>query len=163
PHWVQNLGMTFSVMLLLPSWASGGAALLTLNCAWDKVRDAATPRFMMMAAFFYGLSTFEGSFMAIRPVHSLSHPIYCTAGHVHAGALGWVAMITFGSLYTLVPAIWKREKMHSATLVEVHFWLALVGTLIYVFAMWNSGIIQGLMWRTYSQDDTLVYSFVDTL
>jgi cytochrome c oxidase cbb3-type subunit 1 len=72
-------------------------------------------------------------------------------------------MITFGSLYTLVPAIWKRERMFSATLVEVHFWLALIGTLIYVFAMWNSGIIQGLMWRTYSPDDTLVYSFVDTL
>lgn len=163
PHWVQNLGMTFSVMLLVPSWASAGNALLTLNGAWDKVRDDATLRFMMMAAFFYGLSTFEGSFMAIRPVNSLSHYTDWTVGHVHAGALGWVAMITFGALYTLVPSIWKRERMYSAALVEVHFWLALAGTLIYVFAMWNSGIIQGLMWRTYSQDDTLVYSFVDTL
>jgi cytochrome c oxidase cbb3-type subunit 1 len=163
PHWVQNLGMTFSVMLLVPSWASAGNALLTLNGAWHKVRDDATLRFIMMAAFFYGLSTFEGSFLAIRPVNSLSHYTDWTVGHVHAGALGWVAMVTFGSLYTLVPAVWKRERMYSATLVEVHFWLALVGTLIYVFAMWNSGIIQGLMWRTYSQDDTLVYSFVDTL
>ncbi|MGX5722333.1 cytochrome-c oxidase, cbb3-type subunit I [Shinella zoogloeoides] len=163
PHWVQNLGMTFSVMLLVPSWASAGNALLTLNGAWHKVRDDATLRFMMMAAFFYGLSTFEGSFLAIRPVNALSHYTDWTVGHVHAGALGWVAMITFGSLYTLVPAIWKRERMYSAALVEVHFWLALVGTLIYVFAMWNSGIIQGLMWRTYSPDDTLVYSFVDTL
>ncbi|MCQ4634601.1 MULTISPECIES: cytochrome-c oxidase, cbb3-type subunit I [Shinella] len=163
PHWVQNLGMTFSVMLLVPSWASAGNALLTLNGAWHKVRDDATLRFMMMAAFFYGLSTFEGSFMAIRPVNALSHYTDWTVGHVHAGALGWVAMITFGSLYTLVPAIWKRERMHSAILVEVHFWLALAGTLIYVFAMWNSGIIQGLMWRTYSPDNTLVYSFVDTL
>ena len=163
PHWVQNLGMTFSVMLLVPSWASAGNALLTLNGAWHKVRDDATLRFIMMAAFFYGLSTFEGSFLAIRPVNSLSHYTDWTVGHVHAGALGWVAMITFGSLYTLVPAIWKRQRMYSATLVEVHFWLALIGTIIYVFAMWNSGIIQGLMWRTYSQDDALVYSFVDTL
>ncbi|WEZ85725.1 cytochrome-c oxidase, cbb3-type subunit I (plasmid) [Rhizobium sp. 32-5/1] len=163
PHWVQNLGMTFSVMLLVPSWASAGNALLTLNGAWHKVRDDATLRFMMMAAFFYGLSTFEGSFLAIRPVNSLSHYTDWTVGHVHAGALGWVAMITFGSLYTLVPSIWKRERMYSAALVEVHFWLALVGTLIYVFAMWNSGIIQGLMWRTYSEDNALVYSFVDSL
>jgi len=163
PHWVQTLGMTFSVMLLVPSWASAGNALLTLNGAWHKVRDDATLRFIMMAAFFYGLSTFEGSFLAIRPVNSLSHYTDWTVGHVHAGALGWVAMITFGSLYTLVPAIWKRERMYSAALVEVHFWLALAGTLIYVFAMWNSGIIQGLMWRTYSPDNTLVYSFVDTL
>ncbi|CAN7767199.1 cytochrome-c oxidase, cbb3-type subunit I [Ensifer sp. NM-2] len=163
PHWVQNLGMTFSVMLLVPSWASAGNALLTLNGAWHKVRDDATLRFMMTAAFFYGLSTFEGSFLAIRPVNSLSHYTDWTVGHVHAGALGWVALITYGSLYTLVPAIWKRERMYSATLVEVHFWLALAGTLIYVFAMWNSGIIQGLMWRTYSEDNNLTYSFVDSL
>lgn len=163
PHWVQNLGMTFSVMLLVPSWASAGNALLTLNGAWHKVRDDATLRFMMMAAFFYGLSTFEGSFLAIRPVNSLSHYTDWTVGHVHAGALGWVAMVTFGALYTLVPSIWRRERMYSAALVEVHFWLALIGTIIYVFAMWNSGIIQGLMWRTYTQDNALAYSFVDTL
>jgi cytochrome c oxidase cbb3-type subunit 1 len=121
PHWVQNLGMTFSVMLLVPSWASAGNALLTLNGAWHKVRDDATLRFMMAAVVFYGLSTFEGSFMAIRPVNSLSHYTDWTVGHVHAGALGWVALITFGSLYTLVPALWKRERMYSAKLVEVHF------------------------------------------
>ncbi len=163
PHWVQNLGMTFSVMLLVPSWASAGNALLTLNGAWHKVRDDATLRFIMMAAFFYGLSTFEGSFLAVRPVNSLSHYTDWTVGHVHAGALGWVALITYGSLYTLVPAIWKRERMYSAALVEVHFWLAFAGTVIYVFAMWNSGIIQGLMWRTYTEEGTLSYSFVDSL
>lgn len=163
PHWVQNLGMTFSVMLLVPSWASAGNALLTLNGAWHKVRDDATLRFIFVAAIFYGVSTFEGSFLAIRPVNSLSHYTDWTVGHVHAGALGWVAMIIFGSLYTLVPTLWKRDRMYSAALVEVHFWLALAGTLIYVFAMWNSGIIQGLMWRTYTTQDTLAYSFVDSL
>nr|CAD6436058.1 cytochrome-c oxidase, cbb3-type subunit I [Rhizobium sp. Q54] len=163
PHWVQNLGMTFSVMLLVPSWASAGNALLTLNGAWHRVRDDATLRFMFIAAIFYGLSTFEGSFLAIRPVNSLSHYTDWTVGHVHAGALGWVAFITFGALYTLVPTLWRRDRMYSAVLVEVHFWLALAGTLIYVFAMWNSGIIQGLMWRTYTAQDTLAYSFVDSL
>ncbi|MGN6142454.1 MAG: cytochrome-c oxidase, cbb3-type subunit I [Mesorhizobium sp.] len=163
PQWVQTLGMTFSIMLLVPSWASAGNALATLNGAWHKVRDDATLRFMMVAAVFYGLSTFEGSFMAIRPVNSLSHYTDWTVGHVHAGALGWVAMITFGSIYALVPWMWKRQAMYSSRLVEVHFWLALAGTIVYVFAMWNSGIIQGLMWRTYNDGGTLAYSFIDSM
>ena len=163
PQWVQTLGMTFSVMLLVPSWSSAGNALMTLNGAWHKVRDDATLRFMMVAALFYGLSTFEGSFMAIRSVNSLSHYTDWTVGHVHAGALGWVALITFGSIYALVPWLWKRPAMYSARLVEVHFWLAIAGTLIYVFAMWNSGIVQGLMWRTFNESGTLAYSFVDSL
>jgi cytochrome c oxidase cbb3-type subunit I len=163
PHWVQTLGMTFSVMLLVPSWASAGNALMTLNGAWHKVRDDATLRFMMVAAVFYGLSTFEGSFMAIRPVNGLSHYTDWTIGHVHAGAMGWVALITFGSIYALTPVLWRRETMYSWKAVEWHFWLALSGTVIYVFAMWNSGITQGLMWRTYNESGTLAYSFVDTL
>jgi len=163
PQWVQTLGMTFSVMLLVPSWSAAANALLTLNGAWHKVRDDATLRFMMAAAVFYGLTTFEGSFLAIRPVNALSHYTDWTVGHVHAGALGWVALITFGAIYASVPWLWKREAMYSARLVEVHFWLAIAGTVIYVIAMWNSGIIQGLMWRTYTPEGTLAYSFVDSL
>lgn len=163
PHWVQTLGMTFSVMLLVPSWASAGNALMTLNGAWHKVRDDATLRFMMVAAVFYGLSTFEGSFMAIRPVNGLSHYTDWTVGHVHAGAMGWVALISFGSIYALAPVLWRRETIYSWKAVEWHFWLALTGTVIYVFAMWNSGITQGLMWRTYNESGTLQYSFTDTL
>lgn len=163
PYWVQTLGMTFSVMLLVPSWASAGNALMTLNGAWHKVRDDATLRFMFVAAVFYGLSTFEGSFLAIRPVNSLSHYTDWTVAHVHSGAMGWVALITFGAIYAAVPTIWRRDGMYSDRLIEVHFWLALFGTLIYVFAMWNSGIIQGLMWRTYTDAGTLEYSFVDSL
>ena len=163
PQWVQTLGMTFSVMLLVPSWTAAANALLTLNGAWHRVRDDATLRFMMVAAVFYGLTTFEGSFLAIRAVNSLSHYTDWTVGHVHAGALGWVAMITFGSIYAAVPWLWKRESMYSPRLVEVHFWLAVAGTIIYVMAMWNSGIIQGLMWRTYTSNGTLAYSFVDSL
>lgn len=163
PLWAQTLGMSFSVMLLVPSWASAGNALMTLNCAWHRVRDDATLRFMMVAAVFYGISTFEGSFMAIRPVNSLSHYTDWTIGHVHAGAMGWVALITFGSIYALVPILWKRQKMFSPALVETHFWLALSGTIIYIFAMWNSGIIQGLMWRTYNESGTLAYTFNESM
>ncbi|MGZ8346921.1 MAG: cytochrome-c oxidase, cbb3-type subunit I, partial [Allosphingosinicella sp.] len=163
PQWVQTLGMTFSVMLIVPSWIAGGNALMTLNGAWHKVRDDATLRFMMMAAVFYVLSTFEGSFMAIRAVNSLSHYTDWTVGHVHAGAMGWVALITFGSIYAVVPWLWKRERMYSAKAVEVHFWLAISGTLLYVIAMWNSGLVQGLMWRTYNDSGTLAYSFIETV
>lgn len=163
PHWVQTLGMTFSVMLLVPSWGSAANALLTLNGAWHRVRDDATLRFMMVAAVFYGLSTFEGSFLAIRPVNSLSHYTDWTVGHVHSGALGWVAFITFGAMYSLVPWLWKRERMYSSFLVELHFWFALTGILIYVVSLWNAGITQGLMWRTYDEAGNLVYSFHDSM
>jgi cytochrome c oxidase cbb3-type subunit 1 len=163
PQWVQTLGMTFSVMLLVPSWIAAGNALLTLNGAWHRVRDDATLRFMFVAAVFYGLSTFEGSFLAMRPVNALSHYTDWTVAHVHAGTLGWNAMIVFGAFYYLVPQLWKRPHMYSPMLVEVHFWLAIAGTFIYVFAMWNSGITQGLMWRTYNDSGTLAYSFVDSL
>jgi len=163
PHWVQTLGVTFSVMLLVPSWGSAANALLTLNGAWHKVRDDATLRFMMVAAIFYGLSTFEGSFMAIRPVNSLSHYTDWTVGHVHSGALGWVAFVTFGAMYSLVPWLWKRKGMYSAFLVELHFWFALTGIVIYLVSLWNAGITQGLMWRTYNESGTLTHSFHDSM
>lgn len=163
PNWVQTLGVTFSLMLIVPSWGSAGNALLTLNGAWHKVRDDATLRFMMVAAVFYGLSTFEGSFMAIRPVNSLSHYTDWTIGHVHSGALGWVAFITFGAFYSLVPWLWKRPHMYSKNLVELHFWFALTGIIIYLVSLWNAGIVQGLMWRTYTEDGLLAYSFHDSM
>jgi cytochrome c oxidase cbb3-type subunit 1 len=151
------------VMLLVPSWATAANALLTLNGAWDKVRDDATLRFMMVAAIFYGLTTFEGSFLAIRGVNALSHYTDWTVAHVHAGALGWNAILIFGAVYAAVPVIWRRERMWSPRLVEWHFWLAVMGTVIYVFAMWNSGILQGLMWRTYNEAGTLQYSFIESV
>ena len=163
PHWVQTLGMTFSVMLLVPSWATAANALMTLNGAWHKVREDATLRFMMVAAIFYGLTTFEGSFMAIRGVNALSHYTDWTVAHVHAGALGWNALLIFGAIYAAVPVIWRRERMYSNRLIEWHFWLAIMGTVIYVFAMWNSGILQGLMWRTYTDAGTLRYAFIETV
>ena len=163
PYWVQTLGMTFSVMLLVPSWASAGNAILTLNGAWHKVRDDATLRFMFVAAVFYGLATFEGSFLAIRPVNSLSHYTDWTVGHVHSGTLGWVAMIVFGAIYTLVPKLAGRATMAWPRAIEWHFWLAVAGTLIYVISLWNAGIVQGLMWRTYDDGGALAYSFLESI
>ncbi|GHC37772.1 hypothetical protein GCM10007291_44140 [Gemmobacter nanjingensis] len=163
PYWVQTLGMTFSVMLLVPSWASAGNAIATLNGAWGRVRDDATLRFMFVAAVFYGLSTFEGSFLAIRPVNSLSHYTDWTVGHVHSGTLGWVAMIIFGAIYSIVPQLAGREAMAWPKAVEWHFWLAVVGTLVYVVAMWNAGITQGLMWRAYDANGALSYSFLQSV
>lgn len=163
PYWVQTLGMTFSVMLLVPSWASAGNAIATLNGAWHKVRDDATLRFMFVAAVFYGLSTFEGSFLAIRPVNSLSHYTDWTIGHVHSGTLGWVAMIIFGAIYTIVPHLAGLKEMAWPRAIEWHFWLAVVGTLLYVVAMWNAGITQGLMWRTYGSSGMLSYSFLQSI
>jgi cytochrome c oxidase cbb3-type subunit 1 len=163
PYWVQTLGMAFSIMLLVPSWVSAANALLTLNGAWERVRDDATLRFMFIAAVFYGLSTFEGSFLAMRPVNSLSHYTDWTVGHVHSGALGWVAMITFGAIYASVPWLWQREAMYSNRLIEWHFWLALGGTVVYVMALWNAGIVQGLMWRTTTPAGSLAYSFTESM
>ncbi|WP_264212331.1 cytochrome-c oxidase, cbb3-type subunit I [Leisingera thetidis] len=163
PDWVQYLGMTMSIILLVPSWASVFNGILTINGAWDKVRTDPAVRFMMVAVLFYGLSTFEGSFMAIRPVNSLSHYTDWTVGHVHAGALGWVAFITFGAMYKMVPWVWKRDGVYSLRLEAWHFWLALSGTLIYVGAMWNSGITQSLMWQTYDADGAFLYSFLDSV
>ena len=160
PEWAQTLGMTFSVMLLVPSWATAANALMTLNGAWHKVRDDATLRFMMVAAIFYGLTTFEGSFLAIRGVNALSHYTDWTVAHVHAGALGWNALLIFGVVYAAVPVIWRRERMWSNRLIEWHFWLAVLGTVVYVLAMWNSGILQGLMWRSYTDAGTLQYPFI---
>ncbi|MEM9011063.1 MAG: cytochrome-c oxidase, cbb3-type subunit I [Pseudomonadota bacterium] len=163
PDWVQYLGMTFSVILLVPSWGSVFNGILTLNGAWDKVRTDPAVRFMMTAVLFYGLATFEGSFMAIRPVNALSHYTDWTVGHVHAGALGWVAFISFGAMYKMVPWIWRREGVYSLTLEAWHYWLALAGTLIYVGAMWNSGITQSLMWQSYDANGNLSFAFIDTV
>ena len=163
PDWVQMLGMTMSVILLVPSWASVFNGILTLNGAWDKVRTDPAVRFIMVAILFYGLSTFEGSFMAIKPVNALSHYTDWTIGHVHAGALGWLAFLTFGTMYKLVPWVWKREGVYSLQLEAWHFWLALSGTLIYVGSMWNSGITQSLMWQTYDADGNFLYSFIDSV
>jgi cytochrome c oxidase cbb3-type subunit 1 len=163
PDWVQTLGMTFSIMLWMPSWGGMINGMMTLSGAWDKLRTDPVLRFLITAVAFYGMSTFEGPLMSIKAVNALSHYTDWTIGHVHSGALGWVALISFGALYHLVPILWGKKELYSMKLVNTHFWLATVGIVLYIVAMWISGISQGLMWRTYNDMGNLQYSFIDVL
>ncbi|MEZ5710612.1 MAG: cytochrome-c oxidase, cbb3-type subunit I [Blastomonas sp.] len=163
PDWAQTLGMVFSIMLWMPSWGGMINGLMTLNGAWDKVRTDPIIRMMVMALAFYGMSTFEGPMMSIKAVNSLSHYTDWTIGHVHSGALGWNGMITFASIYYLVPRLWGRERLYSLRMINWHFWLATVGIVLYAASMWVAGVTQGLMWREYGQDGFLVYAFSETV
>lgn len=163
PEWAQTLGMTFSIMLWMPSWGGMINGLMTLSGAWDKLRTDPVVRMLVVSVAFYGMSTFEGPVMSIRAVNALSHYTDWTIGHVHSGALGWVGLISFGAIYCLVPWLWKRKTMYSRALIEWHFWIATLGILFYIAAMWPSGITQGLMWRAYNDLGFLEYSFIQTV
>jgi len=163
PQWAQTLGATFSIMLWMPSWGGMINGLMTLSGAWDKLRTDPVLRMLVVSVAFYGMSTFEGPVMSIRAVNSLSHYTDWTIGHVHSGALGWVGFVSFGALYCLTPWLYKREGLYSKQLVEVHFWISTIGILLYISAMWVSGIMQGLMWRAYNELGFLEYSFIQTV
>ena len=163
PQWAQTLGMTFSIMLWMPSWGGMINGLMTLSGAWDKLRTDPVIRMMAVAIAFYGMATFEGPLMSIREVNALSHYTDWTIGHVHSGALGWVGFITFGAVYCLVPWLWKKDGLYSLKLAEWHFWIATLGILLYICAMWVSGIMEGLMWREYTPQGFLANSFVETV
>ncbi len=163
PDWAQTLGMTFSVMLWMPSWGGMINGLMTLSGAWDKLRTDPVIRMMVVSVAFYGMSTFEGPVMSIKAVNSLSHYTDWTVGHTHSGALGWVGYISFGALYCLVPWLWKRKTLYSLQLVNAHFWISTIGIVLYITSMWVSGMMQGLMWRAYDSLGFLEYSFVETV
>jgi cytochrome c oxidase cbb3-type subunit 1 len=163
PDWTQTLGMTFSVMLWMPSWGGMINGLMTLSGAWDKLRTDPVLRMMVVAVAFYGMATFEGPLMSIKEVNSLSHYTDWTIGHVHSGALGWVAYISFGAIYCLVPWLWNRERLYSLKLVNWHFWISTIGIVLYITSMWVAGILQGLMWRAYTSLGFLEYSFVESV
>ncbi|WP_086481516.1 cytochrome-c oxidase, cbb3-type subunit I [Oceanospirillum sanctuarii] len=163
PDWTQSLGMVMSLILLAPSWGGMINGMMTLSGAWHKLRNDPVLRFLVVSLSFYGMSTFEGPMMAIKTVNALSHYTDWTIGHVHAGALGWVAMISIGAIYHLIPRLFDKEQMHSVNLINVHFWLATIGTVLYIASMWVNGILQGLMWRAVNADGTLTYSFVEAL
>jgi len=163
PQWAQTLGMTFSIMLWMPSWGGMINGLMTLSGAWDKLRTDPVVRMMVVSIAFYGMATFEGPVMSIRAVNALSHYTDWTIGHVHSGALGWVGFISFGAVYCMVPWLWKKPAMYSNKLIEWHFWIATTGILLYIAAMWVSGIMEGLMWREYTPQGFLAYSFIETV
>ncbi|MGQ5700873.1 cytochrome-c oxidase, cbb3-type subunit I [Sandaracinobacteroides sp. A072] len=163
PDWAQTLGMVFSVMLWMPSWGGMINGLMTLEGAWDKIRTDPIIRMMVAALAFYGMSTFEGPLMSIKSVNALSHYTDWTIGHVHSGALGWVGMISFSSLYFLAPRLWGRERLYSLRWVNWHFWLAMAGITLYTASMWVAGIMQGLMWREFNAEGYLVYAFAEVV
>ncbi|WP_051319031.1 cytochrome-c oxidase, cbb3-type subunit I [Chitinimonas koreensis] len=163
PDWTQSLGMVFSLILLAPSWGGMINGIMTLSGAWHKLRTDPILKFLVTALSFYGMSTFEGPMMSIKTVNALSHYTDWTIGHVHSGALGWVAMISIGSIYYLIPRLFNREKMYSVPLIEAHFWIATLGVVLYIAAMWIAGVTQGLMWRATNPDGTLTYAFIDSV
>jgi cytochrome c oxidase cbb3-type subunit 1 len=163
PDWTQSLGMIFSLILLAPSWGGMINGIMTLSGAWHKLRTDPILRILIVSLAFYGMSTFEGPMMSIKTVNALSHYTDWTIGHVHSGALGWVAMVTMGSLYVMIPALYGRKEMYSSKLIEAHFWTATIGVVLYIASMWISGVMQGLMWRAVNEDGTLTYSFVESL
>ncbi|MEW5009169.1 MAG: cytochrome-c oxidase, cbb3-type subunit I [Cycloclasticus sp.] len=163
PDWVQSVGMAFSMILLAPSWGGMINGIMTLSGAWQKLRTDPILKFLIISLSFYGMSTFEGPMMAIKSVNALSHYTEWTIGHVHSGALGWVAMITIGSLYYLIPKLFGQQDMYSIKLIEIHFWMATAGIVLYVTSLWIAGVMQGLMWGAINDDGTLTYSFVESL
>ena len=163
PIWTQMLGMTFSIMLWMPSWGGMINGLMTLSGAWDKLRTDPVVRMLVVSVAFYGMSTFEGPLMSVRAVNALSHYTDWGIGHVHSGALGWVGFVSFGALYCMTQWVWKRERLYSLKLVEWHFWIATLGIILYITSMWVSGIMEGFMWRAYNEFGFLEYSFVETV
>jgi cytochrome c oxidase cbb3-type subunit 1 len=163
PDWAQTLGMVFSVMLVAPSWGGMINGIMTLSGAWHKLRTDPNLKFKIVSLSFYGRSTFEGPMMSIKTVNALSHYTDWTIGHVHSGALGWVAMISIGCMYALIPRLYGRKEMYSTKLIDVHFWTTTIGIVLYVASMWIAGVMQGLMWRATNADGTLTYTFVESL
>ncbi len=163
PDWAQSVGMVFSLILLAPSWGGMINGMMTLSGAWHKLRSDPILRFLIVALSFYGMATFEGPLMSIKTVNALSHYTDWTVGHVHAGALGWVGFITMGSLYYMIPRLFGKTEMHSKRLIEVHFWTATIGVVLYIASMWIAGVMQGLMWRAVNDDGTLTYTFVESV
>ena len=163
PDWTQSVGMVFSLILLAPSWGGMINGIMTLSGAWHKLRDDPILKFLITSLSFYGMSTFEGPMMSIKTVNALSHYTDWTVGHVHSGALGWVAMVSIGSIYYLLPKLFGKSEMYSTKLVTAHFWIATIGTVLYIASMWIAGVMQGLMWRAVNTDGTLAYSFVESV
>ncbi|MCH2174384.1 MAG: cytochrome-c oxidase, cbb3-type subunit I [Lentisphaeria bacterium] len=156
PEWVQHLGMAFSIMLIAPSWGGMLNGLLTLKSAWDRVREEATLKFMVIGLAGYGMATFEGPILSIRPVNRLAHYTDWIIAHVHVGALAWNGFVTFGILYWLIPKIYNT-KLFSRKMANLHFWIGFVGIIIYVIPLYWAGVKQGLMWMQFDNNGFLKY------
>ena len=162
PDWAQSLGVVFSVMLIAPSWGGMINGLFTLRGAWDRVREDAVLKFMVVAITAYGMATFEGPMLSLKNVNAISHFTDWTIAHVHVGALGWNGFLTFGVLYWLIPKLYRTE-LHSKPMANAHFWLGTLGIVFYAIPMYWSGFTQSMNWKTFTEAGTLQYSFLDTV
>jgi len=162
PDWVQSLAVAMSLILLAPSWATMVNGIMTVSSASQKLKTDPALKFIVLSLAFYGLATFEGTMMAIKSVNVTSHYTDWTIGHVHSGALGWNALITFGTFYFLVPRL-VGTQLYSIRLANIHFWLALAGTMLYILAMWGAGVSQGLLWLSLDEIGELSFSFKDIM
>jgi cytochrome c oxidase cbb3-type subunit I/II len=163
PDWAQSLGTVFSIMLIAPSWGGMINGLLTLRGAWDKVREDAVLKFMVVAVTAYGMATFEGPMLSLKNVNALAHFTDWIISHVHTGALGWNGFLTFGVLYWLVPKLFRTE-LYSKKLANYHFWVGFLGILFYVVPMYWAGIAQSLMWKQFTPEGILQYpNFLETV
>jgi cytochrome c oxidase cbb3-type subunit I/II len=163
PDWAQTLGVAFSVMLIAPSWGGMLNGLLTLRGAWDRVRESAVLKFMVVAVTCYGMITFEGPLMSMKSINAISHFTDWTIAHVHIGGLGWNGFLTFGMLYYLVPKMWNT-KIASDKLANVHFWLGTLGIIFYALPMYWAGFTQSLMWKQFTAEGFLAYpNFLETV
>jgi len=163
PSWAQNLGVAFSVMLLMPSWGGMINGLLTLRGAWDKVRTDPVLKFMVVAITGYGMATFEGPMLSLKNVNAIGHFTDWIIAHVHVGALAWNGFLTFGMIYYLIPRLFKT-KLHSIGLANLHFWVGTLGIIMYALPLYVAGFTQASMWKQFNPDGTLVYgNFLETV
>ena len=163
PEWAQNLGVAFSVMLLMPSWGGMINGLLTLRGAWDKVRTDPVLKFMVVAITGYGMATFEGPMLSLKNVNAIAHFTDWIIAHVHVGALAWNGFLTFGMIYYLIPRLVKT-KLYSTSLANLHFWIGTLGIIMYALPMYVAGFTQASMWKQFNPDGTLVYgNFLETV
>ncbi|WP_298894475.1 cytochrome-c oxidase, cbb3-type subunit I [uncultured Psychroserpens sp.] len=163
PGWAQNLGVAFSVMLLMPSWGGMINGLLTLRGAWDKVRTDPVLKFMVVAITGYGMATFEGPMLSLKSMNAMAHFTDWIIAHVHVGALAWNGFLTFGMIYYLVPKLFKT-KLHSLALANLHFWIGTLGIIFYALPMYVAGFQQWAMWKQFSPDGRLEYgNFLETV
>lgn len=162
PDWAQSLGVVFSIMLIAPSWGGMLNGLMTLRGAWDRVREDAVLKFMVVAVTAYGMATLEGPLLSLKNVNAIAHFTDWIVAHVHVGGLGWNGFLTFGMLYWMVPRMWNT-KLFSSKLANLHFWLGTLGIIFYALPMYVSGVVQSLMWKEFNPEGFLVYkNFLET-
>ena len=162
PDWIQTLAMAFSIMLIAPSWGAVINGYLSMNGQWHQMRDNYLVKFLIVGMTFYGLQTLQGPMQSVRTFSAFIHYTDWIPGHIHMGTMGWVSMISFASIYYLIPRIYGRD-LYSIPLANLQFWLILVGQLIGSFSLWIAGVLQAGMWNAMNQDGSLTYTFLETM